>query len=123
MMGLVLSALIDILIPECVLLSISVLPLRLIECNPLLSFVTIRLRMSTSNMDAPLNFLSLGKVRSLLIEVVDCSHITDGGGVRGVSELVILDHIMRRLQEKECLPELPKPCDYFDLMAGTSTGG
>ncbi|KAJ9161398.1 Patatin-like protein 2 [Coniochaeta hoffmannii] len=63
--------------------------------------------MSTSQRDAaPLNFLSL-----------------DGGGVRGVSELVMLDRIMRRVQEIEGLPELPRPCDYFDLMAGTSTGG
>ncbi|KAH8910727.1 hypothetical protein BR93DRAFT_964583 [Coniochaeta sp. PMI_546] len=62
--------------------------------------------MSTSHRDAPLNLLSL-----------------DGGGVRGVSELVILDCIMRRVQEKEGLDEVPRPCDYFDLMAGTSTGG
>ncbi|KAB5580484.1 hypothetical protein GE09DRAFT_1212934 [Coniochaeta sp. 2T2.1] len=30
---------------------------------------------------------------------------------------------MRRVQEKEGLNTLPRPCDYFDLMAGTSTGG
>ncbi|OIW35316.1 hypothetical protein CONLIGDRAFT_53333 [Coniochaeta ligniaria NRRL 30616] len=47
----------------------------------------------------------------------------DGGGIRGVSELVMLDCIMRRLQKKKGLDELPKPCDYFDLIAGTSTGG
>ncbi|KAM7193524.1 FabD/ lysophospholipase, partial [Rhypophila sp. PSN 637] len=47
----------------------------------------------------------------------------DGGGIRGVSELVILDKIMRRVQEKEGLDRIPKPCDYFHLMGGTSTGG
>jgi patatin-like phospholipase/acyl hydrolase len=49
--------------------------------------------------------------------------VTDGGGIRGVSELVILDYIMQRVQEKASLDDLPKPCDYFDLIAGTSTGG
>ncbi|KAK3336561.1 acyl transferase/acyl hydrolase/lysophospholipase [Cercophora scortea] len=47
----------------------------------------------------------------------------DGGGVRGVSELVILHKIMEGIQEKEQLAELPKPCDYFHIIGGTSTGG
>ncbi|KAK3495948.1 hypothetical protein B0T13DRAFT_473804 [Neurospora crassa] len=47
----------------------------------------------------------------------------DGGGVRGVCELVILDRIMQRVQERDSLDEIPKPCDYFHLMGGTSTGG
>ena len=47
----------------------------------------------------------------------------DGGGVRGVSELIILDRIMNRIKELNNLEELPKPCEFFDLIAGTSTGG
>ncbi|KAI9833509.1 MAG: hypothetical protein M1819_003668 [Sarea resinae] len=47
----------------------------------------------------------------------------DGGGIRGISELLILDEIMRRIQCDQNLPELPKPCDYFDLIGGASTGG
>jgi predicted acylesterase/phospholipase RssA len=47
----------------------------------------------------------------------------DGGGIRGVSELLILDEIMRRVQHDLDLAELPRPCDYFDLIGGTSTGG
>ncbi|KAH9888239.1 FabD/lysophospholipase-like protein [Xylariomycetidae sp. FL2044] len=47
----------------------------------------------------------------------------DGGGIRGISELRILDKIMRRVQKEENLSQLPRPCDYFHLMAGTSTGG
>ncbi|KAK3329565.1 hypothetical protein B0H66DRAFT_526949 [Apodospora peruviana] len=47
----------------------------------------------------------------------------DGGGVRGVSTLVILHRIMEKIQKKEELPELPKPCEYFHLIGGTSTGG
>lgn len=35
----------------------------------------------------------------------------------------MLDCIMRRLQKKTHLEELPRPCDYFDMIGGTSTGG
>ncbi|KAF8967329.1 hypothetical protein BDZ97DRAFT_2073670 [Flammula alnicola] len=47
----------------------------------------------------------------------------DGGGIRGVSELTILHEIMSRVQARKGLAELPKPCDYFHLIGGTSTGG
>ena len=51
----------------------------------------------------------------------------DGGGVRGLSTLYILRNIMARLNQarKEMEPPLPavKPCDVFDLIGGTSTGG
>ena len=49
----------------------------------------------------------------------------DGGGIRGLSELIILDKIFNavnfRLDCKNVAP--PRPCDYFDLICGTSTGG
>ncbi|KAL2022760.1 hypothetical protein VTK56DRAFT_4576 [Thermocarpiscus australiensis] len=47
----------------------------------------------------------------------------DGGGVRGVSSLLILDEIMVKIQEMHGLPEIPKPCEFFHMIAGTSTGG
>lgn len=47
----------------------------------------------------------------------------DGGGIRGVSELLILDEIMSRLQHDLALTELPRPCQYFHFIGGTSTGG
>ncbi|KAK0234807.1 acyl transferase/acyl hydrolase/lysophospholipase [Armillaria nabsnona] len=47
----------------------------------------------------------------------------DGGGIHGVSELFILDEIMKRIQARKNLPNTSKPCDYFDLIGGTSTGG
>ncbi|THU98742.1 FabD/lysophospholipase-like protein [Dendrothele bispora CBS 962.96] len=47
----------------------------------------------------------------------------DGGGIRGVSELIILHEIMVRLKDKKGLSDLPKPCEYFHLIGGTSTGG
>lgn len=49
--------------------------------------------------------------------------IPDGGGIRGLSELLILREIMRRVQDEEDLPTEPIPADYFDLICGTSTGG
>ena len=43
----------------------------------------------------------------------------DGGGVRGLSSLMILRRLMAAVN-----PESPpKPCDYFDMIGGTSTGG
>ncbi|KIJ23007.1 hypothetical protein M422DRAFT_96015, partial [Sphaerobolus stellatus SS14] len=47
----------------------------------------------------------------------------DGGGIRGVSELVILHEIMIRLQRELGLPTLPRPQEHFHLIGSTSTGG
>lgn len=49
----------------------------------------------------------------------------DGGGVRGLSTLYILKNIMDRLnntRRQAGSPEV-KPCEIFDLIGGTSTGG
>ncbi|THZ03199.1 phospholipase, patatin family protein, partial [Aureobasidium pullulans] len=43
----------------------------------------------------------------------------DGGGVRGLSSLYILQRIMNAIDPDNP----PKPCDYFDVIGGTSTGG
>ncbi|EMD96381.1 hypothetical protein COCC4DRAFT_155187 [Bipolaris maydis ATCC 48331] len=52
-----------------------------------------------------------------------CLLSLDGGGVRGLSTLYILKSIMDRLsRELEKNPPL-KPCEVFDLIGGTSTGG
>ncbi|KAK4233637.1 acyl transferase/acyl hydrolase/lysophospholipase [Achaetomium macrosporum] len=43
----------------------------------------------------------------------------DGGGVRGLSSLMILHRLMAAVD-----PDVPpKPCDYFHMIGGTSTGG
>lgn len=47
----------------------------------------------------------------------------DGGGVRGIAALIVLDDIMKRIQKRKNLDKLPRPADYFELAAGTSTGG
>ena len=50
-------------------------------------------------------------------------HGIDGGGIRGKSSLLILENIMERVRKLEGLDDVPRPCDYFDLIGGTSTGG
>ncbi|RSL50068.1 hypothetical protein CEP54_012104 [Fusarium duplospermum] len=54
-----------------------------------------------------------------------CMLSFDGGGVRGLSSLYILDHIMRHLNHERKLADQPtkKPYEIFDLIGGTSTGG
>ncbi|KAL2889224.1 Vegetative incompatibility protein HET-E-1 [Ceratocystis lukuohia] len=47
----------------------------------------------------------------------------DGGGVRGLSSLLILERIMEHVKEAEHLSQVPSPCDRFDLIGGTGTGG
>ncbi|KAK4565827.1 hypothetical protein LTR86_003676 [Recurvomyces mirabilis] len=53
----------------------------------------------------------------------------DGGGVKGVSSALILDEIMTRVKRIELQNSISisqadrKPVDYFDIAAGTSTGG
>ena len=46
----------------------------------------------------------------------------DGGGIRGVIPAVILNHIEKRLQRQSDNPHAAL-ADYFDLVAGSSTGG
>jgi predicted acylesterase/phospholipase RssA len=43
----------------------------------------------------------------------------DGGGVRGLSSLMVLKRIMEAIEPDNP----PRPCDYFDMIGGTSTGG
>ncbi|KAF1848586.1 FabD/lysophospholipase-like protein [Cucurbitaria berberidis CBS 394.84] len=74
----------------------------------------MELSNSERNPQAPLRLLSL-----------------DGGGVRGLSSLMVLDDLMENiaLEEKRIGRRAQnnhdplKPCDYFDLIGGTSTGG
>ena len=54
----------------------------------------------------------------------------DGGGVRGLSSLLIVRSLMHEVQrilvdngQAKTGDKLPVPCQYFDLICGTSTGG
>lgn len=51
-----------------------------------------------------------------------CILSIDGGGIRGILPGVILAYIENQLQEKTKNPDA-RISDYFDLIAGTSTGG
>lgn len=54
-----------------------------------------------------------------------CLLSLDGGGVRGLSTLLILQQLMRRTNHERHAAGLEKvkPCELFDLIGGTSTGG
>lgn len=45
----------------------------------------------------------------------------DGGGVRGLSIIMILKHLMRSLNRKRGVKV--DPWEEFDMIGGTSTGG
>ncbi|KIJ39570.1 hypothetical protein M422DRAFT_175002 [Sphaerobolus stellatus SS14] len=47
----------------------------------------------------------------------------DGGGIQGMSELLILKEIIDRAQSQGKLSSTPLPCEYSDMIGGTSTGG
>ena len=47
----------------------------------------------------------------------------DGGGIRGLSELIVIEEIMERVKDRKGLRVVPVPAEYFDLIGGTSTGG
>jgi patatin-like phospholipase/acyl hydrolase len=52
----------------------------------------------------------------------------DGGGVRGLASLIILRGLMDNIREEKFNQgdktwTNPRPCEYFDLICGTSTGG
>jgi patatin-like phospholipase/acyl hydrolase len=46
----------------------------------------------------------------------------DGGGCRAQSQILLLRHLFRHLP-LDCSVDDVKPCDYFDLICGTSSGG
>jgi len=91
--------------------------------------------MTSSGAEPPLKLLALGKICTLSpMESLTSKHRTDnGGGICGLSELFIIREVMHRLilqenakrenDRRELLSKLPKPCNYFDLIGGSSTGG
>ncbi|KAJ7445482.1 hypothetical protein FB451DRAFT_1433297 [Mycena latifolia] len=71
-----------------------------------------------SNKDAPhkgLRVLSLGNVLS--------PSSSNGGGAGVLSELLILEQIMYRVQATLGSDTTPAPCDYFEIIGGSGTGG
>ncbi|MCJ1405766.1 hypothetical protein MMC11_008996 [Xylographa trunciseda] len=47
----------------------------------------------------------------------------DGGGVRGLFTVVVLEALMEEVRILTKREDDIKPCDFFDLIGGTSTGG
>lgn len=66
-----------------------------------------------------------GSEQNLLESAGLCLLSLDGGGVRGLSTLYILKHLMAQLNQRRQTARLcsMKPCEVFDLIGGTSTGG
>lgn len=62
-----------------------------------------------------------GEAKSNLDRDGLCLLSLDGGGVRGLSTLHILKRVMDWINED--LEDNLKPCDVFDIIGGTSTGG
>jgi len=72
--------------------------------------------------DCGLRLLSIGEADFCLSKRT-LTRLTDGGGIRGLSALLILREILYRIKQIHSLPEIPRPCDVFDLAGGTNTGG
>ncbi|KAH8826543.1 acyl transferase/acyl hydrolase/lysophospholipase, partial [Flagelloscypha sp. PMI_526] len=47
----------------------------------------------------------------------------DGGGLLALSELYMLQELMYRLQSALNLETVPLPCDHFDVIGGSGSGG
>jgi patatin-like phospholipase/acyl hydrolase len=47
----------------------------------------------------------------------------DGGGIRGLSGLAMLQEMMSRIEFDQGLDSTPQPRDYFNMIAGGGTGG
>lgn len=82
----------------------------------------------------PMRLLSLGELslcqhwqtfNNLLFTVLaDYQHLhLDGGGIRGLSSILILKEIMRRVNFGVEPEQHLQPWQVFDLIGGTSTGG
>lgn len=74
----------------------------------------------------PLKLLSLGKnYDSPATEALNLTIMLDGGGVRGLSSIIILENLMTKVNEARKQQGLhPKePWQLFDMIGGTSTGG
>ena len=104
--------------------------------NTRFSAVNNDIPMSQSSQDLQLQVTSAASntVSSTAVDPLDTQRplrilALDGGGVRGLSEVLILKYLMSRLlheerkKTKQRLTDLPSPWKYFDLICGTSTGG
>ncbi|KAH8834493.1 hypothetical protein DL96DRAFT_495528 [Flagelloscypha sp. PMI_526] len=47
----------------------------------------------------------------------------DGGGIRSITQALMIREMMHRLEEDHRLPQPPKVSDYFDMICGSGLGG
>lgn len=47
----------------------------------------------------------------------------DGGGIRGLSSLQVLKNILEKVAQEQGLSKPHKPCEFFNMIGETSTGG
>lgn len=74
-------------------------------------------------MSTGLNILCIGKLRMSFQFKSWCTYShEDGGGVRGLSSLIILQEFMLRIENAKATGTI-HPHEYFDMIAGTGTGG
>jgi hypothetical protein len=84
---------------------------------------TSALKIMESKRGETMRLLSLGKPDTGLEYLRPDKSVADGGGIRGLSSLYILQDLMYKIMFVKGLETEPPPCDYFDMMCGTSTGG
>jgi len=72
-------------------------------------------KMSQPTTQAPTNPPDMKKPRQIRLLSID------GGGIRGLASILILKHIMDKINEDRA--EGLKPYEVFDLIGGTGTGG
>lgn len=71
----------------------------------------------------PLRLLSFGTTAALNSSQPELTVLDSGGGIRSLSQLLVLENIMKEMKTNFDLRETPKPCDYFDLIGGSGAGG
>jgi hypothetical protein len=68
--------------------------------------------------ERPLRLLSIGAYVPIMFGIGLCIRISlDGGGVSAIASLYTLEALMSQIGS------YAKPCDYFDMIAGSEVGG
>jgi nucleoside phosphorylase/patatin-like phospholipase/acyl hydrolase len=87
----------------------------------LLSVVRPREVAGTKHLSTPTEFSKAFRSRpSIRLKILSL----DGGGFRGLSSLIMLQTVFNMFKNELDPPQADlKPCEFFDLIGGTSTGG